>query len=68
MDLDALRGRRGRSGAPQLVDQAVGRDDFVRLKEQHGQQRALLDSAERERAVLLAYLQGAKEPEVHTPF
>jgi hypothetical protein len=48
------------------VNQDVAGDELVRVQEQHGEQRALLDAAERERALVLGHFQGAKEPEVHT--
>ena len=51
--------------APELVDQAVGGDDLVRVQQQDRQQRALLDPAERERAIVLGHLERAKEPEFH---
>ena len=66
VDLDALGtgGRRG--GPPQLVDQAVSRDELVRLEQKDRQERTLLDPAERERAITLDHLQWAQEPKVHT--
>ena len=59
------RGRR--RGPPELVDQAVGGDELVRLEQQQGEQRALPDPAERERPVLLGHLQRPKQAKVHPP-
>jgi hypothetical protein len=48
--LDALRRFRRRVLAPQLVDQAVDRDDLVRVHQQRRKERALLCRPERDRA------------------
>jgi hypothetical protein len=63
--LQALgRGRR-RLLAPQLVDQALGRQSLVGMQEQQRQHSALLGAAEREHLSLVAGLQRAEDPEVH---
>ena len=65
MHLEAL-GRRGRRlVAPQLVDQAVGGEHLIGVQQEEGQERARLDSAERERPALLNHFERAKEAEVH---
>jgi hypothetical protein len=63
--LEALDSGRWWRVAPQLVDQPVAGDQLVRVKEQNGQERALLDAAERQHVVPLGHLQWAKDPEVH---
>ena len=63
--MDAL-GDRGRWRlAPQVVDQALGRDDLARVQQEQREQRALLRSAEHQRASVLDHLERAKEPEIH---
>ena len=47
VDLDALRRRGGRRLSPQLGDQPVGGNDLVRVQQQEGEQRTLLEAAER---------------------
>jgi hypothetical protein len=51
VDLDALRHRGRRRVTPDLVHEALGRDDVVGVQQQHRQHGALLAPAERERAV-----------------
>jgi hypothetical protein len=66
VDLDALGAGGRRRGPPQLIDQAVGRDELVRLEQKNRQERTLLDPAESKRPITLDHLQWAKEPKVHT--
>jgi hypothetical protein len=43
--LDDLRGRRRRPLAPELVDDAVGREHLVAMEEEQGEEGALLAAA-----------------------
>jgi hypothetical protein len=63
--MDALGDRRRRRLAPQVVYQSLRRDQLIRVQQQHRQQRPLLSSAKRQRAVVLDHLERAEEPEVH---
>jgi len=63
--MDALGDRRRRRLAPQVVYQSLCRDQLIRVQQQHRQQRSLLSSAKRQRAVVLDHLERAEEPEVH---
>src|SRR5215218_5350913 len=63
--MDALGDRRRRRLAPQVVYQSLRRDQLIRVQQQHRQQRSLLSSAKRQRAVVLDHLERAEEPEVH---
>jgi hypothetical protein len=65
VDLDDLRGRRRRTVAPELVDQAIGGDDLVAVKEQNGEHRALLRSAEGDLTSLRADLERPEDPKLH---
>jgi hypothetical protein len=47
--LERLRRRVGRFVAPEVLDQLVGGDDLVGVKEEVGEQGALLCPADRER-------------------
>ena len=67
VDLDALRRFRRRLLAPELVDQAVDRDDLVRVHQQRGQERALLRRPERDRAARLEGLDRPEDAELHVP-
>ena len=49
VDLDRVGGRRRRLLAPELVDQAIGRDDLIRVEDQDDEQRSPLRAAELER-------------------
>ena len=63
--LDRVQRLLGRAHSPELVDQAVGRDDLVRAGEQQGEQRSLALTPECKRAVGVDHLQGPKDPELH---
>ena len=65
VDLEALRGGRRRTVAPELVDQAIGGDDLVAVKEQNGEHRALLRSAEGDLTSLRADLERPEDPKLH---
>ena len=60
-----MGGARRRLLAPEPVDQPVGRDRAVGLEPEHRQHRALLRSAERDRAVVDAGLEVAEDAELH---
>ena len=49
VDVDGLLGRRRRRLAPELVDQALARDELVRMQEQDRQDEPLFQPAQRER-------------------
>src|SRR5205823_5198543 len=52
-------------GAPEVVDEPIGRDDLVRPRQQQGEQRPLTLASEGERPFAIDGLQGAKDPELH---
>src|SRR5439155_628731 len=58
-------GRAGRTFAPDLVDDAVSRDDLVRAEEQQRENGARLPSRQCERPVLVPHLQGSENPKLH---
>ena len=66
VDLHDLRGRRRRLVAPELVDQAVSRNDLVRAQQQDGEQRPLLRSSERQDTSTVSDLERAEKPEVQS--
>ena len=66
VDLDDLRGRRRRLVAPELVDQAVNRNDLVRPQQEDGEQRTLLRSSERQDTSTVSDLERAEKPEVQS--
>jgi hypothetical protein len=51
--------------APELVREAIGRHHPVGVQQENREQRALPGSAERERAIVVANLQRAENPEIH---
>jgi hypothetical protein len=53
--------------SPNLVDQAIARDDAVRVQEEESQERALLPPAERYEPTVLLGLERAKDAELHVP-
>ncbi len=64
----ALQGGRCRLGgtiAPDVVDQAVARDDLVRMQDEQRQERALLRPAQRRDAAVVFDLERAEDPELH---
>jgi hypothetical protein len=65
VDLQRLLGPlRGRV-LPQRVEQSIRRDDLVGVKEEHGEERALLGTAEVERLPVLDNFEGTKDSELH---
>jgi hypothetical protein len=62
------RGSRRRGLAPELVDDPVLPDDFVRVQEQQPQERPLPPATERERPAVFGDLQRPQDPEVHSAF
>ena len=65
--LQHVAGRRRRGLGPDLLDQAVRRDDGACAQEQEREHGPLLGSAERDRRVAGPHLQRPKQPEVHEP-
>ena len=64
VDLQRSRSRVGRRAVPERVDQAVARDNAVRLQEEKGEQRALLRAAKAEQPAALDDLQRTEDPEL----
>ena len=56
VDVDRLSGRGRRRLAPELVDQALARDELVRMQEQDRQDEPLLQPAQRDRLALVDHL------------
>ena len=50
--------------APQVLDQAIARDDLVRAEEQEGDKRALPRPSERDRLVVEPCLERAEQTEL----
>ena len=67
VELDDLRRGVRRSAAPDLVDQPVAGDDFVRPQQERGQQRTLPRPAEWNRRVAVGDLERPEDPELHPP-
>jgi hypothetical protein len=63
VDLQGLRGGGRRVFAPQVVDQAVARDDLARVEQQKGEQRLQLAPSDRDLATVVANLERSKDPE-----
>ena len=64
--LERVAGRLGWLIAPDLVDEHLGGDEMVGAEEQVGEDRTLLGSAERDRAVaFLEHLDRPEHPELH---
>ena len=61
--LEAMRGRRRRLIAPDLVDQPLDRDDLARVQQQDGENRALLRAPEPKRTPVRPRLERAEQPE-----
>ena len=55
----------GRLLAPELVDQAIARDDLVRSGEEERKQRALPRAAQGERVPAVDCLERPEDPELH---
>ena len=51
--------------APELVDQAVDRNNLVRVGEQEGEQRPLPAASKRDRHAVVENLERAEDPELH---
>ena len=65
VDLHRLRCGRGRRLLPELVDQPLGAQALVGVKDKQREQRPLLASAEGDRPVSVKDLECAKDAEVH---
>jgi hypothetical protein len=65
--LQRLLGRLRRLVLPQGLDQAVTRDDLVRVQKQNGEQGALLAAVEIDLSPVLRHLERAEDPELHVP-
>ena len=64
VDLQRSRSRFGRCAVPERVDQAIARDDAVRVQEEKREQRALLRAAKAEQPAALDDLQRTEDPEL----
>jgi hypothetical protein len=63
--LDDLRRGRRRISLPELVDQAIARDDLVRVQEQDRQQLTLSRAPQRYRPPSRADLERTEDPIIH---
>jgi hypothetical protein len=63
--LNDLRGARRRVDWPKPLDQAIARDDFVRVQQQQRQDGSLLAAAHIENALLVEHLERSQDPKVH---
>jgi hypothetical protein len=63
--LNDLRRRRRRIALPELVDQAIARDDLVRVQEQHRQQLSLTRAPQRYLPNSRADLERTEDPVIH---
>jgi len=63
--LEGLRRRRWRLGPPELLDQPVARDRFVRVDEQHSEELSLPAAADTDRAVAVVNLEWAENRVSH---
>src|SRR6266545_2993688 len=61
--LEALDGGGRSTVRPERVDEAIDRDDLIRVKQQEGDEDALLAAAEGDCAVVAAHLEWAEQPE-----
>ena len=68
VQLHELRRRGRRVIAPQTVDQTLHRDGRAGLQREHGQQRALLRTAEGDRRLVRDHLDGSEQMHVHVHF
>jgi hypothetical protein len=55
----------GRLVAPELIDQPVSGDGFVRVEEEGGEKRTQLGSSDGYLGALVAHLERSEDPEVH---
>ena len=67
MHLQRLRGGVGDVLFPKCVDQRVGRDDAVRVQQQHREQRPLLRAADVDRPPSVVQLERPQESKSHLP-
>jgi hypothetical protein len=65
IDLDGLPGRPGRGLTPERIDQAVGRDDSVRIQQEHCKQRALLAPGDRNDTRVVEHFEWAENSKLH---
>jgi hypothetical protein len=65
MHLDDLRCARWRFVRPEVVDQAIGRDDLVRVEQEQGENGALLAAADIEHSLTFEHLEGPQDSKVH---
>jgi hypothetical protein len=63
----ALRRRHWALLAPHQLDQAIGRDDLVRVDQQHREHRAQLALGQRNGTVSARDLEGPEDPEIELP-
>src|SRR5207237_3732670 len=66
VDVDGLLRRWRRRLAPELVDQALARDELVRMKEQDREDEPFLQPAKRERPALCDHLEWSEDPVLHS--
>src|SRR5262249_1499755 len=64
VDLDGVRGRLRGVVAPEVVDEAVARDDAAEIEREVGEERARLRAAERDRDAARARLDRAEQEEL----
>ena len=62
---DCLRRGRWSALAPELVHEAIGRDDLVRIQDQQRQERTLPPAAKGNDSIALESLERAKDPKLH---
>src|SRR5436190_1337086 len=65
VDVDRFFGRGRRRLAPELVDQALARDELVRMQEQDRQDEPLLQPSQRDRLALVDHLERPEDPVLH---
>src|SRR5436190_23171971 len=65
IDVDRFFGRGRRRLAPEVVDQALARDELVRMQEQDRQDEPLLQPAQRDRLALVDHLERPEDPVLH---
>jgi hypothetical protein len=62
---DSLRRRRWSALTPELVHEAIGRDDLVRIQDQQRQERTLPAAAKGNDSIALESLQRTEDPKLH---
>jgi hypothetical protein len=65
VELERVGGGPGRTRSPELVDEAIVRDDLVRTSQQNGEKRPLSRSAERQQTPFVDDLERSQDPELH---